>query len=654
MRRFLPFIVVLFLLTPVHASPLEPTGIQQQATQTVAGPAYTVEFGKVETVYSYSSQNCEHWDLPDSEATALIDADGNLQLYAAPVETTRKFIGPNLTDVQHDCHVMMASGKNPDPRAYDGNEWITSPYTLDGTTIYGLIHSEFHGSPSYPCHDIAHPNDELGNCWWNSINLAKSTDRGYSFTHAAAPNQNISNTSINFNGDNTTGMTGIFSPSNIVFKDGYYYSSFFVRLNSNDQRYRTCMARTNNLNDPTSWKFWGGTDFSVPTRGIPASGDCVSPALWIVGNIHWNTYLNQYVSTHVNFTSGSTQDIWINSGSSLGVPAWSSKIVNIPTSVMLPSQANYFTFLQPGAETRNFEDIGRSPWLYYSSCQNGSDCTWANSAQNIGLKRVRVRFNTTADAGKYDVLDLHFNEYKGTKTLDSSFYGNDGTLTGNAALKQEGDTKFVHFGGTGNVTVNPNASLNLNSEITITARVRTAQQPAANTFPGIGVKQDSTNRSYGVFINSAGHLIFDISKGTSHTGSTSNAVINDGKWHDVQVNFADATGTAKIVIDGKLDKTNTQGGKLADSISTGPLMVGTDGFIGDLDHFTVYNFLLPVPTDVAIKPADLNTDGKIDIYDYNLLVANFNKTGSNIVGDIDHNGKVDIYDYNELVANFGK
>lgn len=59
-------------------------------------------------------------------------------------------------------------------------------------------------------------------------------------------------------------------------------------------------------------------------------------------------------------------------------------------------------------------------------------------------------------------------------------------------------------------------------------------------------------------------------------------------------------------------------------------------------------------TQGTAKPADLNNDGKIDIYDYNLLVANFGKTGSNITGDIDHNGRVDIYDYNELVANFGK
>ncbi|MBI3576605.1 sulfatase-like hydrolase/transferase [Candidatus Gottesmanbacteria bacterium] len=53
---------------------------------------------------------------------------------------------------------------------------------------------------------------------------------------------------------------------------------------------------------------------------------------------------------------------------------------------------------------------------------------------------------------------------------------------------------------------------------------------------------------------------------------------------------------------------------------------------------------------------DIDKNGKVDIFDYNLLVANFGKTG--VAGftpaDIDNNGKVDIFDYNILVGNFGK
>ncbi|MBI3576606.1 hypothetical protein HY086_01030 [Candidatus Gottesmanbacteria bacterium] len=60
--------------------------------------------------------------------------------------------------------------------------------------------------------------------------------------------------------------------------------------------------------------------------------------------------------------------------------------------------------------------------------------------------------------------------------------------------------------------------------------------------------------------------------------------------------------------------------------------------------------------ETGVLRGDINADGKVDIFDYNLLVSDFGKTGS--VGftsaDIDNNGKVDIFDYNILVGNFGK
>lgn len=50
---------------------------------------------------------------------------------------------------------------------------------------------------------------------------------------------------------------------------------------------------------------------------------------------------------------------------------------------------------------------------------------------------------------------------------------------------------------------------------------------------------------------------------------------------------------------------------------------------------------------------DINLNGRVDIFDYNILVSDFGKTG-NLTADIDANQKVDIFDYNILVANFGK
>ncbi len=59
------------------------------------------------------------------------------------------------------------------------------------------------------------------------------------------------------------------------------------------------------------------------------------------------------------------------------------------------------------------------------------------------------------------------------------------------------------------------------------------------------------------------------------------------------------------------------------------------------------------PSAPTTIPGDINRDGKVDIFDYNLLVAEFGKTGT-LVSDINGDGKVDIFDYNILVTNFGK
>ncbi len=62
----------------------------------------------------------------------------------------------------------------------------------------------------------------------------------------------------------------------------------------------------------------------------------------------------------------------------------------------------------------------------------------------------------------------------------------------------------------------------------------------------------------------------------------------------------------------------------------------------------------PSPSPSTTKPGDVDGNNKVDIFDYNILLTNFGKTGIGIAGDVDLNGKVDIFDYNILLTNFGK
>ena len=62
----------------------------------------------------------------------------------------------------------------------------------------------------------------------------------------------------------------------------------------------------------------------------------------------------------------------------------------------------------------------------------------------------------------------------------------------------------------------------------------------------------------------------------------------------------------------------------------------------------------PTSTSTPGVPGDLDKDGDVDIFDYNILIENFGNPNCGNVADIDGNCKVDIFDYNILVENFGK
>ena len=93
------------------------------------------------------------------------------------------------------------------------------------------------------------------------------------------------------------------------------------------------------------------------------------------------------------------------------------------------------------------------------------------------------------------------------------------------------------------------------------------------------------------------------------------------------------------------------------------LLVAAVGIIGLLFISSAAPFKDKLFSSVFPKPAshaassnqgDIDLNGKVDIFDYNILLSDFGKTTPGLGSDIDGNGKVDIFDFNVLLGNFGK
>ena len=121
--------------------------------------------------------------------------------------------------------------------------------------VYALVHNEYQGH----LYNSGCPSSSA--CWFNSITSAVSTNSGATFTQAAGADARWlrrSRTSSRW-----TGPNGYFMPSNIVRSgDGYFYAMFRAQPKG-AQQLGTCLMRTRDLSDPTSWRAWNGTTFSV-------------------------------------------------------------------------------------------------------------------------------------------------------------------------------------------------------------------------------------------------------------------------------------------------------------------------------------------------------------------------------------------------------
>ena len=372
--------------------------------------------GPEQVVFDYTTMKCSGEDIPDSPARAFRDSQNRVQLIASHASVRRK-IGPDLGSVQHQCPIVMDSHANADPATFDDREWLSSVYTTDGQTIYGLMSVEYHGwEYDEGCAPFVASGNHL-KCWYNSISLTKSVNGGANYSHTAPPSHLIASSAYRYATGN--GPLGYFDPSNIVHRqsDGYYYA--MVRAEPHGaQQWGACLIRTNNLNDPASWRAWDGNGFGVSfmnpyaQSNPPAQHVCqpVSPASFPVpmqtASLTYSTYLNKYVLLGVSQRYDPAAQRW-NGGFFYSL---SEDLINWSPSRMFmqaqmpwthrcgePDPVRDPSLIDPASTTRSFETIGRRPYLYFTRFNleywNPTTC-WATLDRD--LIRIPIEFTDTS------------------------------------------------------------------------------------------------------------------------------------------------------------------------------------------------------------------------------------------------------------------
>jgi hypothetical protein len=400
------------------------TAIVGALVATAVAGAYTFTdtqarpIGPVVTEFDWTTDRCEDHDIPDLPARAFRDAQGKVSFYSSHY-TTRRATGPDLNNLQHQCSIVMSSQMDGDPATYADLEWIGATYRLSDGRVFGIVHNEYRGIN----HPGQCPSGDHYSCWFNSLGLATSTNDGRTFSHASAPPSNFIGT-VPYRYEPDGGPAGLHTPSNIVRNaaDGYYYM-MAATFGYGAQQQGACVLRTNNLADPTSWRAWDGSSYSVqfinpyqdsspPEQHVcqPVSFDEIG---WSSSSLNWSTYLNKWVLLgHAQYEHPRSANIespgfyWSTSSDLInwtrarqllkGEVTYSHKCGD-ENPVLNPS------LLDPASMSTNFETIGKRAYLYFKYFNYGynGDICWM--AMDRDLMRVQLEFNKPPDCSNVKV-----------------------------------------------------------------------------------------------------------------------------------------------------------------------------------------------------------------------------------------------------------
>lgn len=372
-----------------HALPLLAATLSCGAGASVeaASPTAVViqPVGEERVLVDHDREACETWDIPDTPTRAFRDFRGDIRLFQTH-HRNRASIGPDFARLRHRCAVVFEGDERGEPSSFDNSSWIAATHTLDGRTVYGIVHDEYRGHRHGVC-----ATDQAMECWYNTLTLVVSRNGGDSF-EASEPRLVAG---LPFRAEAVRGgHAGYFEPTNIVAFDGAFFMMANV-VSPPPQVSGNCLLRTDDLADPSAWRVWRNGAFDTKLAD-PYAGpieveahlcDPIAPGAlrWPVTSLTFFEPAETWIATMKGRAKDKdgTERTGIYYATSPDLLKWSGPALLLEAPLMGSACAParpiaYPALIDPESADRNFQTIGESALLTYvrarpDGCELGPD-----------------------------------------------------------------------------------------------------------------------------------------------------------------------------------------------------------------------------------------------------------------------------------------
>lgn len=337
--------------------------------------------GVESTIFDWSQDRCATWHIPDAPLRAFRNDRSRVVAFASHHDN-RAFLGTSLLKLKPTCRQSFHSRGSPNPEDHNDKGWLTATWTEDGRTIQALVHNEYHAD----VHQGACQFQDRRSCWYNVLTAAKSTNSGETFTQPTPPIVVAAPPSGQNIGQGR--HRGFFNPSNILKVGANWY--FLAGTTGGDGQQRgTCLFESRDVSDPTRWRAWDGSSFSVrlydPYRR-PNEGYVGCRPVTKFGNAIGSVLRHTGTGLFIAIAHAGPDTVPPSGGivylTSVDLVQWDSPriLIRHPTvwsrDCSESSRYSNASIIDPSSSDRNFSTTDDSPFLfmtkaYVADCKTG-------------------------------------------------------------------------------------------------------------------------------------------------------------------------------------------------------------------------------------------------------------------------------------------